>query len=357
MPRRKLEATLRRNLRSGQNTAVHGPRRIGKTSLVHNVAHSIKHLELVYADFLLASDPADVAERIAKAALEAANRKGFLESAMKAMARLRPTMSFDHVSGAPTFSLSAEARASKSPESVEQALDVLLEVSKSRKLAVLFDEFQGVLKADPSGKTIAAMRSRIQFHDRIPYVFAGSDRTRMSEIFTDSESPFYKSAMDLSVDSIPGDEFWDFIERRFASGKVALDPGFRLFVEQTGIETPGDLQQLCSFVWSYVRASGRKKATSEDAADALEDILKAENDPFERLADAVSPVQLKLLRSIARLGGESIYSQEFLQASGIRAPGTLTRAANQLLSQKILRKTREGWFIENPFFRLWLARI
>src|SRR5690606_7561761 len=136
-----------------------------------------------------------------------------------------------HVSGAPTFTISTEAKDRNAPETVEQALDSLLEISKGRKLAVLFDEFQGVTKADPSARTLAAMRSRIQFHSTIPYLFAGSDRTKMLDVFTSPDSPFYKSAMTLSVDPIPADEFWTFLEERFQAGRVSLAPEFRASVE------------------------------------------------------------------------------------------------------------------------------
>ena len=64
-----------------------------------------------------------------------------------------------------------------SPESIPEVLEVVAQVARRKPTVVFFDEFQDVLKIENHAQAaVAQLRSRIQFHADIPYVFAGSIR-------------------------------------------------------------------------------------------------------------------------------------------------------------------------------------
>ncbi len=357
LPRQDLESKLSDNIRSGQNTAIQGERRVGKTSLVYNVCSNLKGRHLIFADFLLCSDSAEIANAIGKATLKAASKGAFIDSALKALSRLRPTMSYDPATGNPTFSLSLDSAKSRDCTSIEIALEGIEQLSKKRKIVVLFDEFQAVKKAAPSAKTIAAMRSAIQFHSEIPYIFSGSDRRDMIEIFTSPESPFYKSAQAISVDPIDQKDFWRFMASLFKRGRLQMLDSFSKTASDMGITTPGDIQQICNYAWNATRAVGERKVDDRQAIAAIEDIIKTEKGSFEKISESLSPTQLKLARGIATLGGASIYGIDFQERTGLKVTGTITRAANQLVKMDIIRKRNRNWTIENPFYKIWLSTL
>ncbi|MEA1933394.1 MAG: hypothetical protein U9N60_03040 [Thermodesulfobacteriota bacterium] len=71
---------------------------------------------------------------------------------------------------------------------LESVLDLIASMQTPKKpLVVVFDEFQDVLKFKDGYEALAVMRSKIQFHSNLSYVFAGSLRNKMDEIFINSK--------------------------------------------------------------------------------------------------------------------------------------------------------------------------
>lgn len=92
-------------------------------------------------------------------------------------------------------------------------------------------------------------RSRIQFMPRTAFVFLGSARNRMLDIFMSPKSPFYKSAALFDVGMIPDDDFFAFAVERFATGRRKLPR--ELFDKVLSLvgRTSGDVQELCDAIW------------------------------------------------------------------------------------------------------------
>ena len=71
----------------------------------------------------------------------------------------------------------------------------------------------------PDGERILAiLRGRIQLDASTAYIFLGSIRNRMTDIFWSPDSPFYHSAAALPVGEIDGKDFLSFLQGRFATG-------------------------------------------------------------------------------------------------------------------------------------------
>ncbi len=70
---------------------------------------------------------------------------------------------------------------------------IIFNITNDRKpLVVVFDELQDILNLKDKKETLAILRSKIQFHTAIPYIFAGSIRNKMDEIFNHPSSAFFK---------------------------------------------------------------------------------------------------------------------------------------------------------------------
>ena len=67
----------------------------------------------------------------------------------------------------------------------------------------------------------------------VPFVFLGSVRNRMHEIFDSPKSPFFKSAISFPVDKIDEGELAAFLQNRFSTGDRRVSPEVaRLIVEK-----------------------------------------------------------------------------------------------------------------------------
>jgi len=236
-PRPELLQSLTDFIDAGQNVCLQGERRTGKTSLIHEAAVRLSGVRLLYIDLMETKTPADVCRRMLTAMVRAERSAGFHQRILRVLSHLRPSLSLDPVTGLPSISL-AEARA-MGPDSLEGILDMLADLG-GRRLMVAMDEFQDILDIRSSRETIALLRSRIQFQSDICYIFAGSVRSRMEAVFTDPESPFFKSAALLEVGPIRPDEFVPFLRRRFLAGDRQVSDGvMRQVMKEAGPKAHG----------------------------------------------------------------------------------------------------------------------
>ena len=195
-----LSKSLSTYVESGQNLVIQGERRIGKTSLVKETVSSMRGWSMLYADFMGVKSVTDVCNRIADALARFDSSDSFMRRIFAALVHLRPVATVDAVTGLPTISV--DARASAAPSSVNTVMNAVKAHVKGRKACVVFDEFQDILDVKDGEQMLALMRGRIQFMPHTSFVFLGSARNAMMDIFMSPKSPFYKSAAVFDVGTL-----------------------------------------------------------------------------------------------------------------------------------------------------------
>jgi len=349
-PRTDLVKQLNGFIESGQNVYLQGERRIGKTSLIHETVRKLKRYRLLYVDLLEIKTVGDLCRRVLAAMMTAERQRGFLETVLQAVSPLRPAVTVDPLTGQPAVTLDSGVQLQ--PDSIEGLFDLVKAMRKRKELVVVFDEFQDILNLRQSAETLAVLRSKIQFHTTIPYLFAGSIRNQMHEIFTDSESPFFKSAASLAVGPLPERAFLRFLTRKFSGADRTVDPDVLSRVLEITYSIPGDTQQLCGALWE-VTAKG-KTVRVKDIPAALELIYTREIKGYEAVLVQLTGHQLKCLRGLARIGGKAPFSAGFLRETGIALPASVKQALNRLQRLKIVYRQDGEFRFVNPFFASWL---
>ena len=95
---RRQESTLVSDLiESGQNVALIGPRRTGKTSLALEVCRKAKR-KVVHSDMMRVDSYAEVIKRLIESTMRD-SKEPRIESFIQALAHLRPTWAIDPISG------------------------------------------------------------------------------------------------------------------------------------------------------------------------------------------------------------------------------------------------------------------
>ena len=349
-PRPTLMKQIEEAIKSGQNIVLQGERRTGKTSLIHETVRRLKRRSMLYIDLLEIKDSDDLCKRMVKAIISLERQSGFLDRILRALAHLRPTVSVDPLTGEPSISL--DAAVSLKPDSIDGILDLVEDIHKRTPLVVMFDECQDILNLRSSKQTLAALRSKIQFHNRIPYVFAGSIRNRMLDIFTDPDSPFFKSAIPVEVGPLDRDHFKKFIKMKFATGRRTVNED----VLDTGFEVtddlPGDMQQYCGALWDTTDDKARINSLAIPQAMRL--IFSRESKNYESILVQLTAHQVRCLVGLARLGGGAPYSGSFLRGIGIASPASVKKALHRLTQLKIIFRRGDEYRFVNPFFKAWL---
>ncbi|MCZ6673919.1 MAG: ATP-binding protein [Verrucomicrobia bacterium] len=353
-PRPKLEKLIVDVLASGQNIVLHGERRVGKTSLVVRTANKLKQSRLLYVDFMAVNTAVDVAERIARATLAVSHKGNFVVQALKLLSSLSPVISMDPQTGTPSLSLNRTTMQRDVIGVIEDVLERVAELHKKKPLVVVFDEFQEILKIKNSREALARMRSKIQFHGNLPYVFSGSSRTKMEHIFADPVSPFYKSAISIQVGALGTQSFHNFLERNFVKGGRMISPELWTGIQELGITITGDTQQACWALWQASEPGDDLGAAS--LQNALDVIFEIEGSKYGDIVSTIAPSQLKCLLALAVVGGKTVYSKEFKHTSGITTNSSITKALGRMEELWLINRAAKAYSFANPFFALWLKQ-
>lgn len=349
-PRPVLINQLKMFIQSGQNVVVQGERRMGKTSLIHEAAREFKECRMLYIDLMEIKTAEDLCKRILSALISLERRAGFWKKILGSLAQLRPVISLDPITGQPHLSIDAGIKIR--PESIEALLDLIKDVKGRKTLVVVFDEFQGMLNLPRSSEILAVMRSKIQFHSHICYIFAGSIRNQMSHIFNDPNSAFFKSAVPLDVGSIDSKSFVPFLLKKFVSGKRKIEKDTLKQVMEIAEIISGDVQALCSCLWET--SSPGDHLSTDNIQLALELIYARESKGYEPILAALTGLQFKCLIGIAQLGGNSLHSIEFRKKVGIDAPASVQKALKRLVDSQIIYRLNDQYKFVNPFLKSWL---
>ncbi|MCP5052825.1 MAG: ATP-binding protein [bacterium] len=349
-PRPELEKDLKSHITSAQNVLLEGERRTGKTSLIYQTTRTLGKFRLLYVDILEIKTVDDFCRRVINAIVSLERKSGLTERVFKSFSHLKPSMTFDHLTGSPSLSLDASVKLK--PDYIEGLMDFIEDESKRKKLVVVFDEFQDILHLKEAAAALAVLRSKVQFHTRIPYIFAGSVRNQMDEIFNHPESAFFKSAVTLNVAELERGIFGDFLRAKFSRGKRTVSQSLLDKMFEIAQDVPGDVQQCCGAVWEV---TSYKDNVDDDVIPAtLKLIYSRELKGYESSLSLLTGQQLRCLVGLASVGGKSPLSSGFIKVTGISQPASVKKALNRLIKLKIIYRYKKEYKFINPFFKSWL---
>ena len=349
-PRPRLERELVGMIRNAQNAVVMGERRMGKTSLMKAAAAKVRGWRILYVDLMNIRTIADFCNRVAYGASRLGKGDSFLQKTLKFLSRLRPTLGMDAQSGMPTVTV--DAAAANDTMSLTDVLNMVESYSKEVNLCVIFDEFQDVLNLEESDQVLAILRGRIQFLTNSCFLFSGSVRGKMHEIFNDPDSPFYKSALTVEVGPIDDGDFKDFIANKFRKGGRKIADGFLDAVLAYANRTTGDVQELCDSIW----CTGEEGEVLDESAirRGMEDVFAKESRGYEDQCEKLTRFQFKAMVALARWGGRQFYSSESLRRAEMPSAATAKRAVDRLVADRVIYLHRGEYKFFNPFFRAWI---
>jgi hypothetical protein len=276
-------------------TALIGPRRYGKTSVLRRVAADLSEVSTVWVDLYEVTSMADVAVRFDDALAMA-------EGPLLALAR-RFALEVSLNLGALKVALSGPARSRPDPTiSFHRLLDVLVRMADAAPTLLVTDEFSSVARVEGAA---GAMRTAFQNHYRtLGLVFAGSQPSMMRTLFSERPQPFYGQADLVDIGPLTTVAVEEIIGRGFANTrrKAGRLPG--LIYDLTGGH-PQRTMQLADACWEQTPSGG----SGHDAwAEGLSQVRRESADPMERLYSRYNLSERRVLRAIAQSG--SIYGAE-----------------------------------------------
>lgn len=341
---------LHQRINAGQNVVLYGERRCGKSSLIAEAIRTSRNRRAVFVDFLNVRSVDDACKRIAAGILKVEKAETAFRKVGKALAALRPKLTMDPLTGSPSLGFEASVRVDVG--SLVSALSLLEELSRRHRLAVVFDEFQGLLGVPESDQILALMRGEIQRQGKLCYIFAGSVRHDMYAIFSDPDSPFFKSATMMNVSVLERDVFTTFLSDRFANGKRTLSTPAADLIFTSVSDVPGDVQHLCEAIWDTTNE--KQVIAPEHVRNGIQRILNQFAEHFHTILTGLTEFQIRCLATIAWVGGDHINSNAFLRHGAFTNASSVKSAVRRLCKLGILTKQGRAYRFINPFLAVWL---
>ena len=347
---------LEKSLTNQLNVVLTSARRMGKTSLVDFVfdKESIRQeyititIDILHTtslrEFILALGTAVfdvVATRSEKM------RKLFV-SVLKS---LSTSFGYDPVQNLPTFDIKLGDIVR--PEYTLQEIFGYLEQVDKRCLVVI-DEFQQIVYY-PEKNVEALLRTHIQKLSNANFVFSGSQRRLMEEMFFSAKRPFYQSAKSIRLEAIPADVYFDFAKLQFGQADKAIDAEAFSHVYQTFVGVTFHIQRVLKDAFSETSVG---ETCDLECVKHLIDAYVEENDTRlrEQLA-FISEPQKALLYAIHAEGQvQSITSSAFTRKHRLRSPSATQSAALKLLEYELITRREKVYSISDPLFNLWLSK-
>lgn len=225
--------------------------------------------------------------------------------------------------------------------------------ASGRECVIAIDEFQQV-REFPEGGVEALVRGYVQNLDNVHFIFAGSRRHLMQEMFALPRGPFYKSTQLMELGLIDRDAY-----RKFAKGLFRkCGRGFREAVFDSLYDRFGGItwyiQAVLNRTWEYADGMSR----IEDVDEAV-DALVAESDfTYGDLMRSQTTTEQLLLRAVAAENRvKEISGRDFVDRYSLPSPSTIRSAVADLVSRDLLYRDADGYIVYDRIFDLWLKRL
>ena len=320
---------IKTDLKNGNNLILYAPRKYGKTSLVNKVLGELESEDYntVYLDFFNVIDKNKFVELYAKKLLK--KQKLSIEELLKKFSKfvknLSPAVKVDSF-GNPSFELSV---INKEIDSNFEDIVNLPEKwgSEKEKWIVVFDEFQEINKLNGDNFE-KQLRSLIQFHQNVTYLFLGSKTHLLLNMFRDKARAFYNIGKFLKLEKISTEDNTQFLRSRFKQFDIEISDEHINYILKTTENIPFYIQFLSSELWQNV-ISVKNNINIEDIDKAIDGIIASQSDFYLELYDKLSKYQKKVLLAIAESGKE-IYSKKYADKFGLSTASSTQRAISKL---------------------------
>ena len=353
--REKDTETLVRHILNGRNVALISPRRLGKSGLIHHTfAQDVikDRYTTIYVDIYATKDLCEMVKALSEAIVKAVGQKKIWhEKFFSFIKSLRVGFHIDAVSGEPSFDIGI-GDIENPDKTIRELFDYMEASEKPCILAI--DEFQQI-REYPQTNTEAFIRSLVQQCSRTSFIFCGSKRHTMTDIFYSPAKPFFQSVISQSLKPIPMETYVEFAGRMFSQrgkilDKAAAEAIYRMFDGCTWY-----MQMMMNEMFALTKEG--MTCTTEYIDFAWDNIIMAQEDRYQAILYGLAPKQKQLLQAIASdRTVEGITSSDFVKRHRLVSASSVQAALKPLLKNDIVTCEEGIYRIYDYFFADYLAK-
>lgn len=333
-------------------------RRMGKTQLIRHIFEQASIKEKYYTfyiDIYATSDLGEMVFLMGKEIFKTLVPKGrrALKYFWENVRSISAGFSIDPISGKPRFDL--KLGEIYTPELTLEEICQYLE-SADKPCIFAIDEFQQITRYRQTN-TEALLRSCVQKMNNCRFIFSGSDRHILEQMFSSYSKPFYNSAKAVYLDRIEKEAYLRFVIGNFSENGKSISEdavsycydlfeGYTYYMQKTFHEL-------------FPQISAGAAATKESVDGTIRGIIDEGSHAFSELTAQLSIAQKGLLCAIAQAGkARSVTSGSFVKANALTSPSSVQKSLATLLDLQLIsyQLTPGGkeYFVADKFMERWL---
>ncbi len=350
-------ARLIKSITNGNNLVIISPRRMGKTGLIqfcYDKPEIGKDYYTFFIDILHTSSLREFTYLLGREIYETLlpRSKKMTNLFIQTIKSISGKFGFDPITNLPTFNVELG-----DIERPEYTLDEIFQYlsNADRPCVVAIDEFQQIAKY-PEKNIEALLRTHIQKSVNSHFIFAGSERHMMQEMFTSAARPFYHSADILELRAIVPEIYIPFIvghfekrNRRINAENVEkvynLFQGHTYYIQKT-------------FNESFADTPEGEECTLEIIQTAINSMIDSNDTIFREILSNIPEKQKELLYAIAKDGkAERITSASFVKRHKLSSASSVQSAAKKLLERDIITEINKVFSVTDRLFAMWINNL
>lgn len=339
-------------LTNGNHVALISPRRMGKTGLLHHCFAQPEIQEKYYTfliDIYATKNLQDMVFQMGRHIIHRLKSRGqvAVDQFLRFVTSLRTGVSFDGFGNA-SWNLSVGDIHSPS-FTLEEIFNYLKAAEK--RCIVAIDEFQAITDY-PEQNVEALLRTYVQQCRNAVFVFSGSQKSMMSEMFSSATRPFYQSTSMMFLGPVSLPEYELFAKHHFESaGKTIADDVVRTIYDRFE-GTTWYLQKVLNQLFATT-----SHATIEDVESAVTQIINQNEEAYKDTLFRLTVRQRDLLVAIGHEGKAChITGTTFVKKYHLTSSSSVQKAARLLVEKQLLTHQQGIYNVYDKFMAEWLRR-
>ena len=348
-------AFLHKQIENGRDVALISPRRIGKSGLIQHFFNQQDVKNQYYVFFVDIYATTSLAEFVYTFGKEIYTQLKPLSTQWKekffqVISSFRVGFKLDAMTGAPSFDLGlGDIQAPQM--TLDEIFTYIEEADKPCIIAI--DEFQQI--GEYTEKNVESLlRTKIQRCNRAQFIFSGSKRHVMSNMFNSPSKPFYQSAISMSLDPIPIDTYKQFAISLFDERSKHVETEVIEHVWQQYEGYTWFVQMMMNELYALTPEGGTCKTSMIE--DARNNVIMSQEQSYKDLLSNLPPKQKTVLQAIAKEGvAQNITSVKFIKKHNLNSASSVQSAVKLLLKNDLITQSDNRYRVYDFFLSEWLA--
>jgi len=346
------------NLENGTDITLYSIRRTGKTGLIY---HIFNHFEeeneaiCIYIDIFSTQNKQELISLLASAIFDSMKpHKKIANKFIEYIKKFSPVVSFDPLTGTPELSMQES-----SDKQHDQTLATLFEFldKQNKQVIVAIDEFQQIANY-PEKNIEAIFRTIVQKLTNVNFIFSGSHKHLLLEIFSNAKRPFFSSTNLISLGNIPIEKYKPFIIGKFEDDKRKITEEAVDFILSWTRTHTYYTQAVCNKVYATLG----KKIVLREVQLTCANLLGEKEHIYYQYRNLLTDGQWEVLKAIAKedkVRKPTAFS--FIAKYKLGNTSSVRRSLLSLIDKEMVIEMRTKddhyYMVYDCFLSRWLARM